>query len=109
MVEDKMKNISSNIILTILIFSACANSTPPYYEFETKLKDAVCNCVRIGSQNLSAERFSEEYRKCQEETSSLLKTGLDEYKEDSRMTKDEYISKLDIRIQQIAADCKRDY
>ena len=105
-----MRRISNIFILVLfLVSTSCSKNDKPYNEFESELKAAICNCVGLDTHNFTDEQFLQEYEKCQKETSSLLKYGLDKYSEDSRLSKMNYRSKMDRIVLQLADQCMRKY
>jgi len=50
-----------------------------------------------------------EYEKCQEETTSLLKRGLDNFEEDPRLSKIEYESNMDSIVLELSDQCLKRY
>lgn len=85
------------IIYFLYVFISCASKSP-YNEFETKLTEEICNCMLISNldkNDLDFERkFLELYSICVKKTSSILQAGLDEYPEDQRLSKEDYLKKL---------------
>jgi hypothetical protein len=50
-----------------------------------------------------------EYEKCQKETSSILKYGLDEFQEDPRLSKNKYRAKMDSIVLELSDQCLKKY
>jgi len=50
-----------------------------------------------------------EYEKCQEETKSLLKRGLDNFEEDPRLSKKEYEANIDSIVLELVDQCLKRY
>lgn len=89
----------------MFVFSLRSNKSP-YPEFESKLKDQICECIAL-DRSSGEEQFLVAYEKCTEKTSELLKTGLNPYLENPAVSKEEYLNKLEHLILKFKRQCRR--
>lgn len=87
----------------VLMFSC--NEDNPYHEYEAELIDQVCDCISLGKK-ANQNNFLEKYEDCTKKTSELLKNGLDQYPEDTRMSKEAYQEKIPELIQDLVKNNK---
>jgi len=92
-------------LLVFIALTSCSDIAKPYYKFEFELREAICNCISLKRSDYSEAQYWKEYEKCQEETTSLLKRGLDNFEEDPRLSKIEYEANMDSIVLELSDQC----
>ena len=93
------------VVLMTLLLHSCTDERP-YAKFEDGLAESICECVNLGRRQSKASSFIVEYQECVNKTSAILRKGLEDYEEDPRLTKGEYLRRLDKKIQEITTSCR---
>ena len=88
-----------------LLSTVLSCDKPPYHEFEERLSDSICRCVELNKYSSNQEKFAIQYEDCMNETSMILKNGLDEYEEDTRLSKEDYLNRIEDIIKEAALSC----
>ncbi len=91
------------LVFFLLLF-ACKEKKP-YQAFETKLNDQVCSCMSLQKIN-NEDTFLKKYETCQLKISELLEHGIDQYPEDSRISKEKFKEKLPALLQDLVKNNK---
>lgn len=100
---NRLKTISHLILFTFIILICSCKESSPYPEFELKLREGICECATL--TGLNEVQFLEEYGKCSEKISDILKNGLDDYPENPDMSKEEYLISISELIPKWALNC----
>jgi len=79
----------------------------PYPEFESKLKNQLCECLLINKTD--TEELLKNYEICQAKLSKILRDGLDGYEENKDVSKEEYLEQLPELIYRLRDECRFNY